>query len=186
MAKTLKEIMSQEKPEVVKKAKTNYALANAKVALLKSQIALKIDNSKQKAEAELDNAINYLSEAKLTADEKTKAEIDLLIIKLNIAKKSLVQKKIDALEKEYHDKELHKIRISFKKLRYLMEEFQHIFGEKKIEKMIYYQGIPVDAHDIYVSALGKLWERCFKGLFKPTQSFYRYLELQYIIVPWII
>ena len=47
-----------------------------------------------------------------------------------------IVKKIDALEKEYHDKELHKIRISFKKLRYLMEEFQHIFGEKKIEKMI--------------------------------------------------
>lgn len=46
---------------------------------------------------------------------------------------------------------------------------------KKIEKMIYYQGISVDAHDIYASALGKLWERCLKGSFKPTQSFYRYL-----------
>ena len=81
-----------------KKAKTNYALANAKVALLKSKIALEIDNSKQNAEAELDNTITYLSEAKLTADEKTKAEIDLLEIKVNTAKKSVVQKKNDALD----------------------------------------------------------------------------------------
>ena len=45
-------------------------------------------------------------------------------------------KKIDALEKDFDDKKLHKIRISMKKLRYLLEEFQHIFGEEKIEKMI--------------------------------------------------
>lgn len=45
-------------------------------------------------------------------------------------------KKINALEKDFDDKKLHKIRISFKKLRYLLEEFQHIFGEEKIEKMI--------------------------------------------------
>lgn len=45
-------------------------------------------------------------------------------------------KKIDALEKDFSDKKLHKIRISFKKLRYLLEEFQDIFGEQKIEKMI--------------------------------------------------
>jgi len=44
--------------------------------------------------------------------------------------------KIEALEKEFSEKRLHKIRISLKKLRYLLEEFQHIFGEKKIEKMI--------------------------------------------------
>ncbi len=45
-------------------------------------------------------------------------------------------KKIDALEKDFSEKKLHKIRISLKKLRYLLEEFQHIFGEEKIEKMI--------------------------------------------------
>ena len=45
-------------------------------------------------------------------------------------------KKIDALEKEFDIGKLHKIRISLKKLRYLLEEFQHIFGEEKIEKMI--------------------------------------------------
>jgi len=45
-------------------------------------------------------------------------------------------KKIDALEKDFSDKKLHKIRITFKKLRYLLEEFQYIFGEEKIEKMI--------------------------------------------------
>jgi CHAD domain-containing protein len=44
--------------------------------------------------------------------------------------------KIDALEKEFNEKRLHKIRISLKKLRYLLEEFQHIFGEKKIEKVL--------------------------------------------------
>ncbi|MDM5264230.1 CHAD domain-containing protein [Sulfurovum sp. XTW-4] len=44
--------------------------------------------------------------------------------------------RINALEKHFSDKKLHKIRISLKKLRYLLEEFQHIFGEKKIEKMI--------------------------------------------------
>lgn len=47
-----------------------------------------------------------------------------------------IVKKIDALEKDFDDKKLHKIRISLKKLRYLLEEFQHIFGEKKIGKMI--------------------------------------------------
>ncbi|WP_295418824.1 CHAD domain-containing protein [Sulfurovum sp.] len=44
--------------------------------------------------------------------------------------------KIDDLEEEFDEKKLHKIRITFKKLRYLLEEFRHIFGEKKIEKMI--------------------------------------------------
>ncbi|WP_373032211.1 CHAD domain-containing protein [Sulfurovum sp.] len=47
-----------------------------------------------------------------------------------------IVKKIDALEKDFDNKKLHKIRISFKKLRYLLEEFQHIFGEEKIEEMI--------------------------------------------------
>ncbi len=44
--------------------------------------------------------------------------------------------RIDTLEKHFSDKKLHKIRISLKKFRYLLEEFQHIFGEEKIEKMI--------------------------------------------------
>ncbi len=47
-----------------------------------------------------------------------------------------IVKKIDALEKGFDEKKLHKIRISFKKLRYMLEEFQHIFGENKIKKMI--------------------------------------------------
>ena len=45
-------------------------------------------------------------------------------------------KKIDALEKYFDVEKLHKTRISLKKLRYLLEEFQDIFGEEKIEKMI--------------------------------------------------
>ncbi len=44
--------------------------------------------------------------------------------------------KIDVLEKDFDIKKLHKIRISLKKLRYLLEEFQHIFGEEKIARMI--------------------------------------------------
>ncbi len=79
------------------KTKTNYNLTKAKATLLKSQIALEIDKSEQKAIKELDNAFNFLSEAKLIADEKTKAEIDLLKTKVNIAKKSVVQKKENAL-----------------------------------------------------------------------------------------
>ena len=47
-----------------------------------------------------------------------------------------IVKKIEALEKEFSTEKLHKIRIAFKKYRYLLEEFQHIFGEEKIEKMI--------------------------------------------------
>ncbi len=82
---------------VEKKAKTNYALAKAKVALLRSQVALEIDKSEQKAKEELDKASNYLSEAKETADEKTKAEIDLLKTKVNATKKSVEQKRDDAL-----------------------------------------------------------------------------------------
>jgi len=45
-------------------------------------------------------------------------------------------KKIDALEKDFDVDKLHKIRISLKKLRYLLEEFQHIFAEEKMDKMI--------------------------------------------------
>jgi len=82
---------------IEKEAITNYALAKTKVALLKSEIALKIDKSEEKAVAELNNAIKYLSEAKSTADEKTKEEIDRLNTKVNSAKESVVQKKDDAL-----------------------------------------------------------------------------------------
>lgn len=92
-------VMSDTIPSIVKKAKTNYALAKAKVALLKSKIALEIDKSEQKAKEELDNAVNYLSEAKATADEKRKAEIDLLKTKVKKAKKSVSQRNDDALVK---------------------------------------------------------------------------------------
>lgn len=58
-----------------------------------------------------------------------------LCFSLRMMKLKIV-KKIDDLEKDFNDKKLHKIRISLKKLRYLLEEFQHIFGEEKIGKMI--------------------------------------------------
>lgn len=45
-------------------------------------------------------------------------------------------KQINALEKGFDANKLHKIRISLKKLRYLLEEFQYIFDEEKIEKII--------------------------------------------------
>jgi len=60
----------------------------------------------------------------------------------NTAKKTIkdlhhkIIKKIDVLEKDFDSKKLHKIRLSLKKFRYLLEEFQHIFGEEKIAKMI--------------------------------------------------
>jgi len=44
--------------------------------------------------------------------------------------------KIDALEEIFEIEKLHKIRISLKKFRYLLEEFQHIFGEEKTAHMI--------------------------------------------------
>ena len=79
---------------IEKEAKTNYALAKARVALLKSEIALTIDKSEKVAKEELDNAIKYLSEAKLTADEKTKVEIEKLKAKVNITKMKIVQKRM--------------------------------------------------------------------------------------------
>ena len=83
---------------IEKTAETNYALLKAKVALLKSKIALGIDKSEQKSNAELDNAINYLSEAEVTADPETKTKIDQLKTKINSAKESVVEKKDDALD----------------------------------------------------------------------------------------
>ncbi|WP_309500131.1 CHAD domain-containing protein [Sulfurovum sp.] len=44
--------------------------------------------------------------------------------------------KIDSLEKRFDTEKLHKIRIALKKFRYLLEEFQHIFDEEKIDTMI--------------------------------------------------
>ena len=107
---------------VEKEVKTNYALAEAKVALLRSKIALEIDESEQKTKTELDNAINYLSEAKSTADEKTKAEIDLLQTKVNIAMKSVVQKKDDALEN---------VSAAFDEAKTLSEKYNEKFQTKK-------------------------------------------------------
>ncbi|MCD6556336.1 MAG: hypothetical protein J7K64_04005 [Bacteroidales bacterium] len=92
-------IVSDTIPSLEKKVQTNYDLAKAKTALLKSQIALKIDKNRQKAKEELDNAFTCLSEAKSTADEKTKAEIDLLKTGVTNAKKSVSLKKKYALVK---------------------------------------------------------------------------------------
>lgn len=97
--KTTKKITTDLNEAIKKDAKTNYDLTEAKVALLKSKIEIEVDKSEKKAKEELNNAINYLSEAKTTADEKTKAEIELLKAKVNTAKKSIEQKKVDALEK---------------------------------------------------------------------------------------
>ena len=44
--------------------------------------------------------------------------------------------KIDQLEKNYQDAELHKVRIALKKLRYLLEEFQGVLDSNKVEKFI--------------------------------------------------
>ena len=95
----VKNSISDLNESIEKTAETNYALFKVKVALLKSKIALGIDKSEQKSNAELDNAINYLSEAEVTADPETKTKIDLLKTKINSAKESVVEKKDDALDK---------------------------------------------------------------------------------------
>ena len=71
----------------------------------------------------------------LTADNKQDT-IDTTARKVIRKRHRKILKKIEALEKEPESRKLHKIRISLKKLRYLLEEFQHIFGEDKSEKMI--------------------------------------------------
>jgi CHAD domain-containing protein/CYTH domain-containing protein len=45
-------------------------------------------------------------------------------------------RKIEKEEKHFDQKVIHKIRIAFKKLRYLLEEFEEIFGSKKVERYI--------------------------------------------------
>ena len=74
-------------------------------------------------------------ETLLTPDNNT-GTIEYIATKVIKKLHRNIIKKIDALEKDFDDKKLHKIRISLKKLRYLLEEFQHIFGKEKIEKMI--------------------------------------------------
>ena len=105
-----------------KEAMTNYNLLKAKVALLKSKTALEIDNSKQKAESELENAIDYLLEARSTADEKTKAEILLLKTKVNTAKRSVEQKK---------DKAIDKVSIAVNEAKILSEEYNDKYQVEK-------------------------------------------------------
>lgn len=46
-----------------------------------------------------------------------------------------IVKKVIILEKNFDSQKLHKIRISLKKLRYLLEELQHIYGQEKREKI---------------------------------------------------
>ncbi len=72
----------------------------------------------------------------LITSENNKGNIDHTAKKVITDLHHHIIEKITDLEKDFDAKKLHKIRISFKRLRYLLEEFQHIFGEKKIEKMI--------------------------------------------------
>ena len=47
-----------------------------------------------------------------------------------------IYKHIDKEEKHFDPKQIHKIRIGFKKLRYLLEEFEELLGKKQIERYI--------------------------------------------------
>ncbi len=49
---------------------------------------------------------------------------------------SKIIRKIDKEEKRFDPKQIHKIRIAFKKLRYLLEAFEEIFGRKEVEHYI--------------------------------------------------
>lgn len=77
-----------------------------------------------------------LTQETLITSENNRGNIDHTAKKVIIDLHRHIIQKITDLEKDFDAKKLHKIRISFKRLRYLLEEFQHIFGEKKIEKMI--------------------------------------------------
>jgi CHAD domain-containing protein len=79
---------------------------------------------------------NILKEETLLTSDNNTGTIEHIATKVIKKLHRNIIKKIDALEKDFDDKKLHKIRISLKKLRYLLEEFQHIFGKEKIEKMI--------------------------------------------------
>lgn len=67
-----------------------------------------------------------------TKDAKIKKSAKKVIQKLQ----HTIQKRIKSLKKHFSVEKLHKIRISFKKLRYLLEEFQHLFKKKDISKSI--------------------------------------------------
>lgn len=79
---------------------------------------------------------NALKKETLLTSYNTNGTIEDTVKNIIMNLHQKIIKKIDSLEKDFNEKKLHKIRISFKKLRYLLEEFQHIFGEKKIETMI--------------------------------------------------
>ncbi|HEY9130057.1 MAG TPA: CHAD domain-containing protein [Sulfurovum sp.] len=113
--------------------------------VIQEDIAVQRQNETQKIEEMLKSKMfndffqtyqNTLKNQTLLTSDNTDGTIE------NTARKVIrhlhldIIKKIEALEKDFSDKKLHKIRISFKKLRYLLEEFPHIFGEEKIEKMI--------------------------------------------------
>jgi len=65
-------------------------------------------------------------------DEKIKKSAKRTILELQ----ETIQKRIKKLEKSFSVEKLHKIRISFKKLRYLLEEFQHLYDAEHIESDI--------------------------------------------------
>ncbi|HEY9189878.1 MAG TPA: CHAD domain-containing protein [Sulfurovum sp.] len=79
---------------------------------------------------------NTLKKEKPLTAENNQDTIDTTARKVIQKRHRKIVKKIEALEKEPDSRKLHKIRISLKKLRYMLEEFQHIFGEEKSEKMI--------------------------------------------------
>lgn len=79
---------------------------------------------------------NALREERLLTSENNQDTMEHTAKKVIKALHRKIVKKIDDLDKDFDDKKLHKIRISLKKFRYLLEEFQHIFGEKKSEKVI--------------------------------------------------
>lgn len=90
---------------------------------------------------ELEHFLNNYKEALLQGehlfinpvlDEKIKKSAKHAIMDLQ----ENILKRIKKLEKKFSVKKLHKIRIAFKKLRYLLEEFQHLYNAKHISSDI--------------------------------------------------
>ena len=77
-------------------AVTRYALVQARAAALKARIALEIDKSPEKAQQALQDAENYLQQAKASASKATAEQIAQLQDKVQAAQQAVREKTNDA------------------------------------------------------------------------------------------
>lgn len=75
---------------------TRYALVQAKAAVLMAQVAFEIDKSPERAQQALQDAKNYLQQAKVSANKATAEQIDQLQDKARIAQQAVPKEAGDA------------------------------------------------------------------------------------------